>query len=241
MPKWSWQKKQERTEQDWAGAFCALSEGGEKRRRTSFFFLFLPFSKQYIAARLLLPCPSGHGKRSKRGPRRGWIVTSYCCWVRSEIELLSGGRLATFFSHPFLSKQERLAHFSLSILSPPHPHTGRWAHLPGRPLPSSNPRSHQHEQAQLAPQGAQEQRKALREALCCSAAAKTRFRPRGLRRLLGHNRRGHSSRSSPRRRLRTRARARARARALRPRRATARGRQRRDFARRGARTRAIVG
>ena len=101
------------------------------------------------------------------------------------------------------------------------------------------PPSHQHEHAQLAPQGAQEQRKALREALCCSAAAKTRFRPRGLRRLLGHNRRGHSSRSSPRRRLRTRARARARA--LRPRRATVRGRQRRDFARRGARTRAIVG
>ena len=46
MTKWSWQKKQERTEQDWAGAFCALSEGGGKEAQDQ---LFLPFPSFFEA------------------------------------------------------------------------------------------------------------------------------------------------------------------------------------------------
>ena len=33
-------------------------------------------------------------------------MTSYCCWVRSEIELLSGGRLATFFPTLFFRSKK---------------------------------------------------------------------------------------------------------------------------------------
>ena len=167
-------------------------------------------------------------------------MTSYCCWVRSEIELLSGGRLATFFSHPFLSKQERLAHFSLS--NPSHlltltregghtfpaalslPQTLVHINMNKRSSPLKARKNNAKPSAK--PSAAPLPRRHVSDLADCEDCSATIAE-------------GISSRSSPRRRLRTRARARARA--LRPRRATARGRQRRDFALRGARTRAIVG
>ena len=52
MPKWSWQKKQERTEEDWAGAF-ARSLKGEKEAQDQLFVPFPSFFEaKYISARL---------------------------------------------------------------------------------------------------------------------------------------------------------------------------------------------
>jgi hypothetical protein len=46
VPKWSWQKKQERTELDWAGAFARSLKGGEKEAQDQ---LFLPFPSFFEA------------------------------------------------------------------------------------------------------------------------------------------------------------------------------------------------
>ena len=154
MPKWSWQKKQERTELDWAGAFARSLKGGGKRGAgpafSSFSFLF-----RSNISRLCFFCHAqvDIAKEAKRGPSRGWIVTSYCCWVRSEIELLSGGFPTLFFrskkgSHTFPSPQS--SHFL--TLTREGGHT-----FPAALFLPQNPPSHQHEHAQqLAPQGAQE-------------------------------------------------------------------------------------
>ena len=48
-------------------------------------------------------------------------MTSYCCWVRSEIELLSGGRLATFFPTLFFRSKKGSHNFpsqSSHLLTP---------------------------------------------------------------------------------------------------------------------------